>query len=156
MLIYTRLASANPQFRPNLVTAHWNLVQLYTNRLEGSKALQHVQAVYRLEPHNQKALDWLKEAEPNIGTRAPVRLSRLAIASVALLLPTLVLGPLSSLPAVIVGFLAMRKINQSKGSLKGESLAMAGVIIGSLLTLLSLGLIVFYARYYARMSVLLQ
>jgi tetratricopeptide (TPR) repeat protein len=67
--IYTRLANENVQFRPDLARAHWNLAQLYTDLFQGSKALPHVQAVYSLEPDNQKAIDWLREAERNTGKK---------------------------------------------------------------------------------------
>jgi len=65
--IYTKFASQDAQFRADLVKAHWNLAQLYTDLVQGSKAIPHVQAIYRLEPGNQKAIDWLKEAERNTG-----------------------------------------------------------------------------------------
>lgn len=65
--IFTRFAGENAQFRSDLVKVHWNLAQLYTDLLQGSKATPHVQSVYRLEPANQKAIDWLKEAERNTG-----------------------------------------------------------------------------------------
>jgi tetratricopeptide (TPR) repeat protein len=65
--IYTKFASRDAQFRADLVKAHWNLAQLYTDLVQGSKAIPHVQAIYRLEPGNQKAIDWLKEAERNTG-----------------------------------------------------------------------------------------
>ncbi|MBI3738167.1 MAG: tetratricopeptide repeat protein [Chloroflexi bacterium] len=63
--IFTKFANKDARFRTDLVKAHWNLAQLYTDLLQGSKAIPHVQAIHHLEPNNQKAIDWLKEAEQN-------------------------------------------------------------------------------------------
>jgi tetratricopeptide (TPR) repeat protein len=67
--IYTRFAGENARFRADMAKAHWNLAQLYTDLLQGAKVLPHVQEIYRLEPTNQKAIDWLKEAEQNTGKK---------------------------------------------------------------------------------------
>ena len=89
--IFTRFASKDAEIQENLnysststryailastslldlIKVHWNLAQLYTDLGQGSKAIPHVQAVVRLEPYNQKALDWLKEAERNTGKKLP-------------------------------------------------------------------------------------
>jgi tetratricopeptide (TPR) repeat protein len=67
--IYAQLVKGNPGFVPNLVTAHMNLAQYHSNRLQGAKATPHVQEAHRLQPDNQKAIEWLKEAERNTGNK---------------------------------------------------------------------------------------
>ncbi len=65
--IFSALAAQDAQFRTDLVRVHWNLAELYTDLFQGSKAIPHVQEVCRLDPGNQKAVDWLKAAERNTG-----------------------------------------------------------------------------------------
>jgi Domain of unknown function (DUF4190) len=47
-----------------------------------------------------------------------------------------VLGPLAGIPAVICGYLAGRRVSKSGGTLGGRGLALAGLILGSIGTLL--------------------
>lgn len=63
--IYFKAMSGNPQFKRDVINAHWNLIQLYTDQLQGSKAVPHAQIIHQMDPTNQKAIDWLKEAERN-------------------------------------------------------------------------------------------
>jgi tetratricopeptide (TPR) repeat protein len=67
--IYSNLASQDRKLQLDLARAHWNLAELYTDLLQGSKATHHVLACYRLEPHNQKAINWLRQAERNTGKK---------------------------------------------------------------------------------------
>ncbi len=68
-------------------------------------------------------------------TKQP-KISRLAIAS--LILGILFFVPFAFLLAIIFGFVAMIKISKSKGALKGEGLAIAGLVLGGLMTLFSI------------------
>jgi tetratricopeptide (TPR) repeat protein len=67
--IYNSLAIEDTQYQRELIEVHWNCAKLYTELLEGSKAIKHVQTIHNLDPFNQKAIDWLKEAERNTGKK---------------------------------------------------------------------------------------
>ena len=62
----------------------------------------------------------------------------LGIASIALCL-----GILSGIPAIILGHLSRKKIAQSRGALKGDGMALAGLILGYV----SLGFAALFAAY---------
>lgn len=47
----------------------------------------------------------------------------------------LLLVYIASLPAITIGIIALSKINNSQGQLKGKGFAIAGIVIGSVLTL---------------------
>lgn len=54
--------------------------------------------------------------------------SKLAVASLILGVACIFLGPLSAIPALILGIVAVRRIKQSAGLLKGRGCAIAGII----------------------------
>ena len=60
-----------------------------------------------------------------------VRTSRLAIVSLTLGIGSLLGIFVTGIPAIIVGVVALRKINRSQGSLVGRSLAIAGIATGA-------------------------
>jgi prepilin-type processing-associated H-X9-DG protein len=73
------------------------------------------------------------------------RTSTAAVASLVLGLLSLVLLLLTAVPALIVGWLALRAINESDGRLRGRPLAIAGMVLGFLggiLTAAGFGLII--------------
>ncbi|MDH4202796.1 MAG: DUF4190 domain-containing protein [Phycisphaerae bacterium] len=81
--------------------------------------------------------------QPGVAERIPVmdispKTSRLAIASLVmgLLCVTFVLWPLLFLPAIICGIIALVKIGNKKVNLKGNGLAITGIVIPSLMTIL--------------------
>ena len=53
-------------------------------------------------------------------------------------------GLLTSIPAIICGHVSVSKINQSRGRLTGKGLAVAGLVIGYLSTILWLGVVIFF------------
>jgi signal peptidase I len=64
------------------------------------------------------------------------RISKLAITSFAIgLLSFIALPPLLALTALIVGFIALRKIKISSGSLRGKGMAITGVVLGGVVWL---------------------
>jgi prepilin-type processing-associated H-X9-DG protein len=72
------------------------------------------------------------------------RTSPAAIASLVLGLLSLVLSLLAAIPACIFGLLALRAINESDGRLRGRPLAIAGMLLGvlvSAVTVAGLGII---------------
>lgn len=54
--------------------------------------------------------------------------SKLAIASLILGIACIFLGPLSAVPALILGIIALRRIKQSPGVLRGRGCAIGGVV----------------------------
>ena len=81
--------------------------------------------------------------QPGVGEGIPVmdanpKTSRLAIASMimGLLCLTFVLWPLLFLPAIICGIIALVKICNKQLNLKGNGLAITGIVIPSLMTIL--------------------
>lgn len=64
------------------------------------------------------------------------RTSRFAIASLVLGLLSLVLMFLTSIPAIICGVVALIHISNSRGRLTGKGLAISGIVVGVLFTLL--------------------
>jgi hypothetical protein len=63
--------------------------------------------------------------------------SGLAVASLAAAVLSMGLLLLASLPALVMGILALRKIGASRGRLGGANLAIAAVILATLTTMLS-------------------
>jgi prepilin-type processing-associated H-X9-DG protein len=63
------------------------------------------------------------------------RTSPLAVASLLLGLLSLFLLVVTGLPAVVLGFYSLRRINESDGRIKGRALAALGMILGGLGTL---------------------
>ncbi|HLN28659.1 MAG TPA: DUF1559 domain-containing protein [Gemmataceae bacterium] len=64
-----------------------------------------------------------------------------AVASLILGLMSLVCSLLTGIPAIILGILGLRDVSQSDGRVKGQGLAIAGIITGGLGTILMLPLI---------------
>lgn len=63
--------------------------------------------------------------------QAAVRTAPLAIWSLVLgILGFVLIGPLGTIPAVICGHIAIPRINRSSGTLTGQGLAIAGLVIG--------------------------
>lgn len=64
----------------------------------------------------------------------PSRLSKAALVAFVLGLSSIVLSLLTALPALYVGFQAIRAINSDGGGLRGRRLAIAGMVLGALTT----------------------
>lgn len=56
--------------------------------------------------------------------------SGLAIASLILSIASIIIGPFGFIPGIVCGHLAKKKIRLNKSELKGEGLALSGLIIG--------------------------
>lgn len=85
---------------------------------------------------------------PNCGQQiADRRISAGAVASLVLgILSLFCLGPITGIPAIICGHISRRKIRRSGGALTGSRMALAGLIMGYLTTILVvLGLLSFVA-----------
>ncbi|HEY7426258.1 MAG TPA: DUF1559 domain-containing protein [Gemmataceae bacterium] len=65
------------------------------------------------------------------------RLSKTAVAAFVLGVSSLLLSIATALPALYVGFRAVRAINISDGRLRGRRLAVAGLVLGSVTTLVT-------------------
>jgi hypothetical protein len=72
---------------------------------------------------------------------ATPKTSRLAIASLAVGVLGLLLPPLGAVLALTLGLVAIRKVSNSDGTQTGKGLAIAGVLMGLLLVVLSIYLI---------------
>lgn len=68
---------------------------------------------------------------------APPRLSKAALAAFLLGVSSLLLSLAAALPALYLGLHAIRAINRSEGRLKGQRLAIAGVVVSVLVTLVT-------------------
>jgi prepilin-type processing-associated H-X9-DG protein len=68
----------------------------------------------------------------------PSRLSKTAVVAFVLGVSSLFLSVATALPALYVGFRAVRAINSSDGRLRGRRLAVAGLILGSVTTLVTI------------------
>jgi hypothetical protein len=93
-----------------------------------------------------------EESEPEEDFENEARSSRPASGNSGKAVVSLILGifslfcnVLASIPALILGLLALRDISRSKGRLSGQGLAIAGIVSACLCTLLSCGLIVPFA-----------
>ena len=71
-------------------------------------------------------------------TKQP-KISRLAIAS--LILGILFFIPFAPLLAIVFGIIALVKISKSKGELKGQGMAIAGLVLGGLIIILNIGIL---------------
>ncbi len=77
------------------------------------------------------------QAPPRTGTKT----DGMAIASLVLGL-ILCLGALTGIPAMILGFLSHGRINKSEGRLGGKGMAIAGIVLGTVGILVTVGQIV--------------
>ncbi len=66
-----------------------------------------------------------------------------AIASLALAILSLIFGPLTSIPAIIAGHIARRRIRRKPG-LQGLGLALTGLIVGYAITLFTVVMVVLF------------
>ena len=80
------------------------------------------------------------------GAMAPQATSKLAIWSLVCGCLTLFCGLFASLPAIILGHLALGEIKKSPGT-SGRGMALAGLIIGYIMTVLGIIGIAFYLMY---------
>ena len=71
----------------------------------------------------------------------PPRTSGMATASLVLGICSIIFSILTALPALILGTVALVKINNSAGRLKGSGLAIGGIVTGAVLTLISVPLL---------------
>jgi prepilin-type processing-associated H-X9-DG protein len=69
---------------------------------------------------------------------ADSRLSKTAVAAFVLGVSSLFLSVATGLPALFVGFRAVRAVNSSDGRLRGHRLAVAGLILGAVTTLVTI------------------
>lgn len=68
---------------------------------------------------------------------APPRLSKAALAAFLLGISSLLLSLAAALPGLYLGLHAIRGINRSEGRLRGQRLAIAGLVLSALVTLLT-------------------
>lgn len=85
------------------------------------------------------------EASINAQAEKP-RTSRLAIASLILGVAWVLLGPLTSIPGLILGIVAIVKIKRSRGLLKGRPFAIAGIITSGIPIVL-IGMFILWFAY---------
>lgn len=71
-----------------------------------------------------------------MGTSAQAQRSRLAVTSIILGIVSLFTCGLTALPAIIFGIVALIKVRNSQGQLKGAGLAIAGIVLPALLLFL--------------------
>jgi hypothetical protein len=74
------------------------------------------------------------------------RTSRLAIASLVLGIAWILLGPLTAIPGLILGIIAIVKIRRSRGLLKGRPFAIAGIIT-SAIPIVLIGMFILWFAY---------
>jgi len=72
-----------------------------------------------------------------------IKRSAAALASLVLGIASFVvcLGPLAAIPAVICGHIGFRRIKRARGTLKGEGLAIAGLVLGYVNMVFLMGLV---------------
>ncbi|MEM7697672.1 MAG: DUF4190 domain-containing protein [Verrucomicrobiota bacterium] len=75
------------------------------------------------------------------GSTASTKTSSLAVWSLILGLLSLVFSCLTGLPSIILGAIGLTKINKSEGRLTGTGLAIAGIVLGVVCSLISFGLL---------------
>lgn len=71
----------------------------------------------------------------------PAASSGLATVSLICGIGSVIFGPLTGIPAVITGHIALGKIKKSGGVLQGRGLAITGLILGYVLTVLSVAIV---------------
>lgn len=71
----------------------------------------------------------------------------LAMTSLILGLLGFLLGFLTGIPAIITGHVARKKIRQSNGILAGDGMALAGLILGYIFTIIPIIIIVIFALF---------
>lgn len=74
-------------------------------------------------------------ASPEIVGHGPPKTSGKAIASLVLGLASFVCWLFTAIPGLILGILALRQINQSRGRLSGQGMAIAGIVLSCLVLL---------------------
>lgn len=86
-------------------------------------------------------------SEANINVQADKsRTSRLAIASLLLGVAWILLGPLTAIPGLTLGIIAIVKIKRSRGLLKGRPFAIAGIIT-SAIPIVLIGMFILWFAY---------
>ena len=59
----------DPNCKNTLINSHRSLREIYTNRFQGTKALEHCLQLYKLAPGDEDAIRWLRQAEKNTGKK---------------------------------------------------------------------------------------
>jgi tetratricopeptide (TPR) repeat protein len=59
----------DPSCQHALISAHRFLREIYTDRLQGTQAVEQCLEIHRLSPNDNEALEWLKQAEKNTGKK---------------------------------------------------------------------------------------
>jgi tetratricopeptide (TPR) repeat protein len=59
----------DPNCRDRIINAHRLLRDIYTNRFEGTKAVEHCLELYKMKPDDSDAIEWLRQAEKNTGKK---------------------------------------------------------------------------------------
>ncbi len=59
----------DPNCRKSVINSHRLLREIYTDRVQGTKALDHCLQIHRLSPDDQDAIQWLRQAEKNTGKK---------------------------------------------------------------------------------------
>lgn len=83
------------------------------------------------------------------GRQLPLRTNSLAIAALSCAIAQVIAGPLSGIPAIVLGVMSMREIRRTGE--RGHGMAMAGLvlgIIGLILAVLALILIIVLVMYF--------
>ena len=87
----------------------------------------------------------------------PPRKSGLAIASICLAAGSMILcGIFMAVPAIICGHMALGEIKRSKEPIEGKTLAIIGLVLGYLITFVSLVIIVFWIFFSSWMTIEIQ
>jgi tetratricopeptide (TPR) repeat protein len=59
----------DPNCRNAVINSHRLLRDIYSTRLQGTKAIEHCLQIHRLSPDDQDAIQWLRQAEKNTGKK---------------------------------------------------------------------------------------
>jgi hypothetical protein len=76
----------------------------------------------------------------------PRRTNSLAIAALCCAIGVVIAGPFASIPAVVLGSMSLRQIQQTGED--GHGLAMTGVVLGIIGTLISVIVIIFFIAFW--------
>ncbi len=98
-------------------------------------------------PHGPPQVGQPGQAQP--GWQPPRRTNSLAIAALSCAIAQIIAGPLSGIPAIVLGVMSMREIRRTGE--RGHGMAMAGLvlgIIGLMLEVLALILIIILFMYF--------
>jgi tetratricopeptide (TPR) repeat protein len=67
--VSAKAMARDPNCRNALINAHRLLREIYTERLQGTKAIEHCLQLHRISPDDKDAIQWLRQAEKNTGEK---------------------------------------------------------------------------------------